>query len=219
MKWTPILFALLILLLGLSCRITATDVPPPSSTPALTPDPTSTPTLPPFNYDPFRRPINVAGTLPPSPSCIVQSPDYLGFTVFPILEIEKPQRGIPFQDPTYHPCLVRLTDHGRDLSAEDSSRGLSNESSRIQSFNADGSHLIIRGSTGSWYLYDTGLLRPKSRLPVSIEPRWDARDPDILYSIMDTRWISYNLSSESVTILHDFISDFPGISITGVFLL
>ena len=58
--------------------------------------------------------------------------------------LSEPEPRVPFRDPVFGTCLVRLTDRANDLSPDDPSAGLKNEYSRVQSFNADGSRLLLR---------------------------------------------------------------------------
>ena len=93
-----------------------------------------------------------------------------------------------FTDPTFNTCLVRVTDRGSDLSPGDPSTGLVNEYARVQSFNADESRLLGRGTDGTWYLYDAQTLGPPlAELPLAVEPRWDAQDPNLIYYSDETR--------------------------------
>jgi len=96
------------------------------------------------------------------------------------------------------------------VTGEDDSRGMKNEYSRVQSFNADGTHMLVRSVEGYWYLYDTATLQSLGSLPLDVEPRWDAADPNIIYSIAETRLLSYNLQTGEQVIVHDFAADLLG---------
>jgi hypothetical protein len=116
----------------------------------------------------------------------------------------------PFRDPTYGTCLVRVTDRDADLAPEDESRGLKNEYSRVQSFNADGTYLLVYGTEGEWFLYDAGSLQPLGRLPLGAEPRWDAEDPAVIYYNDETRLMAFHVGTGETTLVHDFSGDVPG---------
>ena len=73
-----------------------------------------------------------------------------------------------FTDPTFDTCLVRVTDRANDLSPDDTSDGLVNEHSRVQSFNADGSRLLVLSTAYRWYLYDAHTLQPLGELPLLV---------------------------------------------------
>ncbi|MGB3715776.1 MAG: hypothetical protein WA996_15225, partial [Candidatus Promineifilaceae bacterium] len=78
--------------------------------------------------------------------------------------LPEPDPRLPFRDPEFGTCLIRVTDRRSDISSDDASLGLKNEYARVQSFNADGSRFIIRGTDGTWYLYDAFTLRPLEQL-------------------------------------------------------
>ncbi|MEW5873004.1 MAG: hypothetical protein AB1894_27335 [Chloroflexota bacterium] len=133
---------------------------------------------------------------------------------YPALAEPKPR--IPFRDPIFNTCLVRVTDRHADLSPEDDSSGLKNEYARVQSFNADGTRLLARSLEAFWYLYDARTLRPLAPLPLGAEPRWDAQNPDVIYYNDETRLMSYNLKAGEAGLVHDFAADFPGQTLSAV---
>jgi len=63
--------------------------------------------------------------------------------------MEEPVARVPFRDPVFGTCVVRVTDRHADLAPGDSSPGLKNEYSRVQSFNADGSRILVTGLEGA----------------------------------------------------------------------
>jgi len=121
-----------------------------------------------------------------------------------------------FTDPTFGTCVVRVTDRANDLSPGDPSPGLVNEYARVQSFNADGSRLLAHGTEGTWYLYDARSLLPLGRVPLEVEPRWDASDPNLVFYSDETRLMSYNTETSAQTEIHDFAHDFPGQRLAAV---
>jgi len=83
-------------------------------------------------------------------------------------------------EPAFHTCLVRLTDHARE-GLDTFARA---DYSRRQSFNADDSLLLITDRDGGWYLYDAKTfkkLRALAPLDGDAEPQWHPTDPNILY--------------------------------------
>jgi hypothetical protein len=122
----------------------------------------------------------------------------------------------PFRDPIFGTCLVRVTDRTMDLAADDPSRGMKNEYSRVQSFNADGSLVLVRSIEAEWYIYDTLTLLPLGRLPPATEPRWDAQDPQLVYDCDETRLMAYNVETGERTLIRDFTNDLPGQSLAAV---
>ncbi|MDZ4063893.1 MAG: hypothetical protein U1E22_04415, partial [Coriobacteriia bacterium] len=81
---------------------------------------------------------------------------------------------------------------------------------RVQSFNADGSRLLARGIDGTWYVYDAASLQPLRQVPLDIDPRWSASNPNLIYYSSETRLMSYDLSTGETAAVHDFAADAPG---------
>jgi len=121
-------------------------------------------------------------------------------------------------DPIFGTCVVRVTDRHHDLSGDDPSSGMVNEYARVQSFNADGSRLLARSTDGRWYLYDAHSLQPLQELPLAVEPRWDASDPHLIFYSDETRLMSYNVQSGQQHLVHEFAADFPGQTLTHVWM-
>ena len=155
----------------------------------------------------------------PSGDCLAYPPDLsliTGTQVYPVPDIPEPAPRQWFTDPTFGTCMVRVTDRANDLSPGDPSPGLANEYARVQSFNADGSRLLLYGTEGTWYLYDAQTLLPLDQLPLEIEPRWDANDPDVLYYSDETRLMSLNVRTGEQTVIRDFVDDLPGQNLAAV---
>jgi hypothetical protein len=125
--------------------------------------------------------------------------------------MQKPPARVPYVDPAYGTRLVRATDCGADIAPGDASQGLKDDVPWAQAFNADGSLFLVRGTGGSWYLYDTTTLLPKGRLPFDgqVEPRWDATKPDVLYYADGARFMRYNITVQERAVVHDFSGEFP----------
>ena len=132
------------------------------------------------------------------------------------IPLEKPPAGIEFLDPVFDTCLVRVTDHSEIIDPDEATQGLKNEYSRVQSFNADGSLILVMSTAGNWFVYDGETFDLLGQLPISLEPRWDAEDPDLLYFIEETALKSHRLSTGSTEIVHEFSNDFPDIRISAV---
>jgi hypothetical protein len=140
------------------------------------------------------------------------------FDVLQTPDIPEPSARAPFRDPVFGTCVVRVTDRAIDPSPDDESAGLKNEYSRVQSFNADGSRILVRGLEATWYLYDANTLEPIGQLPFGgpVDPRWDASDPDLLYYSEETRLMAYDAGSEEQRLVHEFAADLPGQSLAAV---
>ncbi|KAF0106786.1 MAG: putative lipoprotein [Anaerolineaceae bacterium] len=133
-----------------------------------------------------------------------------GFEVRQAPQRDEPAARLPFRDPVFGSCLVRVTDRRADLAAGDTSPGLKNEYSRVQSFNADGNLILVRGVDGTWYVYSAATLQPLGQVPLDVEPRWSATNPFVIYYSSETRLMSYDLRTGATAAVHDFIVDAPG---------
>jgi hypothetical protein len=154
--------------------------------------------------------------LPPS-LCTDEDTDFIiGMDIFQPPRLEEPAARRPYRDPTFDICLVRVTDRKNDPMPGDPSRGMKNEYARVNSFNADGSRLLVYSIDGYWYLYDSASLRPMGTLPIGEEPRWDAQDPHVLYFIDELRLMSYDIDSGGTQILHNFSGNYSSQSISAV---
>jgi WD40 repeat protein len=92
----------------------------------------------------------------------------------------KPDKGVVVTEPSFHTCLVRVTDHAKEK-LDTFSR---TDYSRRQAFNADSSLLFTTSRDGVWHLYDANTLRylePLTELKGDAEPQWDPKDPNVLY--------------------------------------
>ena len=140
------------------------------------------------------------------------------FNVYQPTRLSEPAARVPFRDPVFGTCLIRVTDRAVDLAEDDSSAGLKNEYSRVQSFNSDETRILVLGLEATWYLYDARSLQPVSQLPFSgpVDPRWSASDPNVIYYSEETRLMSYNLQSREQVTVHDFATDFPGQALAAV---
>lgn len=126
---------------------------------------------------------------------------------------ERPDRGETYLDKRFGTRVTRLTDKEADGYSD---AGLAVEASRIDPVNSNGSRLVLTGSGGGWYIYDTAAASLEE-LPAAVdpgeapylEPRWDNQDPDILYFISSTALMSFNVATGAVDTEHDFIREFP----------
>jgi hypothetical protein len=148
---------------------------------------------------------------PTTPLCTDEQPAFItGFDVLQAPTLEEPTARSPFRDPVFGSCMVRITDRHTDPSEGDTSQGLKNEYSRIQSFNADGSLIMVRGIEATWYIYSAATLQPLGQVPIEIDPRWSASDPLLVYYSYETRLMSYSLRTGETATVHDFAADAPG---------
>jgi len=101
------------------------------------------------------------GAALPRPLCSDPQPPFItDFDVYTPPSLDRPPARSPFRDPVFGSCIVRVTDRTADLTPGDESPGLKNEYSRVDSFNADGSYILVFGTEAEWYLYDAASLLP-----------------------------------------------------------
>lgn len=131
-------------------------------------------------------------------------------------KIDEPEPHVPFRDSIYGGCIVRVTDRKHDLAPDDQSKGLKNEYSRVQAFNADGSMIMVRSLDANYYAYDANTLEVLGRLPSMNDPRWSNLNPNLIYYIGDLTLMSYDLSRGEHQLIHDFSHDFSGQNIAAV---
>ena len=132
--------------------------------------------------------------------------------------LPEPAPRTSFRDPAFGRCVTRVTDRAADVESGDPSRGIKNEYSRVQAWNADESFFLLRGLAGTWYVWDASTLRKVRKLPdeVVTDPRWDATDPRLLWAIDGTRLLRVDVTSGAVTTKRDFAADFPGRTLSFV---
>ena len=138
--------------------------------------------------------------------------------VYQAATLPEPSPRSPYRDPVFGRCVTRLTDRTSDIATGDQSKGLKNEYSRVQSFNADESLILIRGTEATWYLYRADTLQPLGILPIqgSVDPRWDAHDPSLLYYMDETRLKVFLVQTGENAIVHEFANDFSGLPVATV---
>lgn len=137
------------------------------------------------------------------------------FTVYPIPNISKPQKGVTFQDPTFHTDIVRITDSAVDFKGY-ASCGYP----KYNIENADGTMLIIQSyKYPGWFIINANppynVIRElpggvnQNSLVGDKDPdvRWDNSDPNILYSTYTTQFLKFNVKTGERTVLHDFKVD------------
>ncbi len=129
-----------------------------------------------------------------------------GFDNTPMPSFPRPAKGVPYTDPTYGTCVVRVT----DAANEPPPTFARNDYSRRQAFNADDSLILVYAYDGSWHLYDARTLQyvKKLRGPGGdAEPQWDPQDPNILYYLPNKGGMSIrkvDVVTDTVTIVADF---------------
>jgi len=206
MKKRDVFLSIFLACLITACSPFATPIEPQESAPDENPPGQSAPITP--------------GSTASSPVFCLDphAPAITNLQVYQVPEMSEPPARQEYIDPVFNTCIVRVTDSSTDLSTDDSSIGMKNEYSRVQSFNADESRFLIRGIDGSWYVYDANSLLPLGQLSIGVDPRWDGRDPDKLYYSDGTALFSYHVTSGESLTLHDFADEFPGQALAAVWM-
>ena len=92
----------------------------------------------------------------------------------------RPATGVATEDPTWHSCVVRLTNHAETQPAHP----VFTPHAAQQAFNADDSAVLLRTDHGEWHIFDpkTGkAIRKLSGIAGDAEPQWDPKNPNVLY--------------------------------------
>jgi len=118
----------------------------------------------------------------------------------------KPVKGVPYKDPAYKSCVVRVADHEKE--------GLPTQSrnyySRIQPFNADDSRMLVFSPAGEFHLYDAQTTKYIRKLYLgggSVEPQWHPTNPDIVYVLPNQGGMtisSVNVETGAKNVVADF---------------
>ncbi len=197
-----------------------------SPTPTVSPRPTGSPTP-----NPSQSPEPTPTTSPsPSPSastgptptrksrCPGDTPALAAGTDLKRYSLtgKEPPARVPFRDPAFGTCIVRITDRARDL--KERAQGFTNEYSRVDSFNADGSRMLARSTESTWYLYDTKTMLPLKKLPIEgpVDPRWDPKDPKIIWYTPEMELKRLDVSSGDTSTVRDFSGVFKNKGVSRV---
>jgi len=159
-----------------------------------------------------RRHLERGGGTNPGPLCQPPHPPLItDRQVRQVPPLPEPAPRVPFRDPVFGTCLVRVSDRLADRDPDDRHGGLKNEYSRVQAFNADESRFLLRSTVATWYLYDARTLRPLRRVSFDgEEPRWHPTDPEVFFFVRGTELRAFHLGRDEDALVHDFAVDFPG---------
>ncbi|MBN1200745.1 MAG: hypothetical protein JXJ20_02700 [Anaerolineae bacterium] len=131
---------------------------------------------------PLAAPAPVLAQSGPVSACLALLADYVpvvGTDRYPTpADMPLPPLREAWLDPSFGACVIRATDRFNDFDTPQ--LGMKNEYSRVQSFNATESLIMVRSVEADWFLYDASTLTPLNQLVSDIsidEPRWDAVDP------------------------------------------
>jgi hypothetical protein len=146
------------------------------------------------------------------------------FNFYPIPNTPRPAKGVPYIDPIFHTNITRITDAPKDVPSTNGNYVFPGYP-KHDIENADGTKLILQSyKYPNWHIWNANppynLIKdiPNS-LTNDIDPdvRWDATDPNTLYSTYSSKFFKYNVATGQITLLHDFKTDFPDKPIARVF--
>ncbi len=145
------------------------------------------------------------------------------FTFYPIPDIPKPEKGVTFQDPTFHPDITRITDASADVGGTNFCMS-GYPKHNIE--NADGTMLMIQCDEwweNRWFIFDANTYENLRQIPSEYvdtpnfqyqdpDVRWDNAEPDVFYTTATSKFYKCNASDDPISCveLHDFQDDFPG---------
>jgi hypothetical protein len=153
--------------------------------------------------------------------------------------IPKPAKGETITDPNFHTNITRITDKSIDGYSDDL---MVPYYGRFNPENADGTRILL-GAEFSYHLYNANppyeLIRKINPLSLgflhswsggAIEAQWDANNPNIFYYILGSfagatgeidpsdyaTFNSYNIATDTRTIIHDFKNEIPTATLVSV---
>lgn len=132
---------------------------------------------------PYTPPATV-GSQETSPLCAPilakSQPLTAGTAVGAMPSTPRPATGVATEDPTWHSCVVRLTNHAETQPAHP----VFTPHAAQQAFNADDSAVLLRTDHGEWHIFDPKsgkAIRKLSGIAGDAEPQWDPKNPNVLY--------------------------------------
>jgi len=140
-------------------------------------------------------------------------------------DFPKPDKGASYFDPVFGTKITRISDPHVDnlgpfLKKYGSGTLMHPSYPKHNCDNADGTYLLFQGSYGSGQvIYDSKTLKLVKSLSTkavswnqSVEPRWDAHNPHLLYFHRrpPTAFSVYDVKTDKFEIIRDFNKEFPG---------
>lgn len=121
----------------------------------------------------------------------------------PLVVLPLPQVGRAVTDGRFKTKLTRLTQRPK----------IRHEYSRYDPYNRDGSRIVLHDTdSGDLHVYRTGRLPldRKDNLLKTVDmeqPRWDPRDPNVLWGLRDFKIITVTFPAGKTTVVKDFTKD------------
>lgn len=117
-----------------------------------------------------------------------------------------------FTDNTFGVTLKRVTNAASNYGGSGSTTFVRHEYMKKQSWNCDGTYLVMYGNNGDWFLFNGTTyeyIRMLSDVPGAIGegPQWHPTDPDVFYFVSGNNTFSKHIvSTNSTTVLRTFSS-------------
>ncbi len=148
------------------------------------------------------------------------------FNFYPIPDIPRPQKGVTFQDPTFHTSITRITDSPTEVHSASYGDYAQAGYPKHDIENSNGTRLMVQSySSPGWHIYDAQSPYSKIKDFPSVisgatdpDPRWDKNSgrQNYLYFTSGTVFYKWDITTNSAVALHDFQSDFPGQALSYV---
>jgi hypothetical protein len=139
------------------------------------------------------------------------------FTLYPVPDIPRPAKGVPFRDPVFGTSITRITDAPSDVPGPHFNYAQAGYP-KHDIENADGTKLIIQSFAGScWSIWNAN---PPFNKLYDISPkligwgspldvRWSMKEPDVLYYTYLSKFWRYDINRKEAEAVYDFSGDFP----------
>jgi len=148
----------------------------------------------------------------------VSNPYVMDTEIHEYPDTPRPAKGKAYIDPIFHTRITRVTDRVLDGYEAHKIRFMKPVYTKNDCENCDGSRIILSCANWDWGIYDTAtwkLVRYSRRREAGagrlrsgqIEPRWDARKPNILYYRHEAALWRYDVETDKATLVHDFAKD------------
>lgn len=116
---------------------------------------------------------------------------------------------VNFIDNDFGVTLKRITNASTNYGGLGDTTFVRHEYSKIQSWNSDGSYVVMFGNNGDWFLFNGttySYIKPLSSVPgvIGEGPRWHPTDPDLFYYCSGNKFYRYKVSTDTSTLLRTF---------------
>jgi len=139
------------------------------------------------------------------------------FKFYPVPDIPRPEKGVPFKDPVFRTTITRITDAPSDVRGPHFNYAQAGYP-KHDIENADGTKLIIQSFSGScWNIWNA--MPPFNKLHEipskligwgsPLDARWSMKEPGVLYYTYLSKFWRYDVNRKDAAPVHDFSENFP----------